>query len=447
MPREHVRMNRCRRAVVTLSALLTGCTTPNPRSCIDGFCSDQAFPFCDVDGSFEGSPLTCIAVDCEPRAFERCRADEEIVCNATGDDYDIASCAFGCNESRGGCNPCMEGSADCGTRIIPKYLPDICEQLATEPELRISDITFDTDLDINCNGGVVAQTTGPALCVVRYGSITLERDQTMRVTGDRALALVADNELTIDGTLDVSADGPLNGPGGGTVLSHDTAPPPGSGGGGAGAQTAGGAGGSANADGGAFNGGPPTTHPALLTELIGGPRPNMFAGGGGAFTAISCRGRVSILGVIDAGGGGGSGGYESFYTDYAATGGGAGGTVVLQGMRVEVSGEVYANGGGGGAGKFSPALAGRSGADGTRSALAAAPGGVAEAGAGSGGAGGRRGALPEPGRKHTAGNTTSGAGGGSVGFLLTYTPAGVTPVLPPVTASPAFEPNQVIPTR
>ena len=72
------------------------CTTPNPRSCIDGTCTSEEFPFCDVDGSFAGQPQTCITVACTANEFASCRGDEALSCNATGNDYESTSCPLGC---------------------------------------------------------------------------------------------------------------------------------------------------------------------------------------------------------------------------------------------------------------------------------------------------------------------------------------------------------------
>jgi hypothetical protein len=212
-------------------ALAAGCgTVANPASCADGFCHDPAFPFCDVDGTIGGgSRLTCIAVACTPRELAACRGDEAIVCNATGDDYDVAHCEGGCSAEGGGCKP---------THIIPKYLPTVCDQPAAAPALTIAEsTTLDTSDDASCNGGVVGQVHGPDICVVRYGQITIERNKTLAVTGRRALALVADRALTIDGILDVSANGFTNGPGGGTTLSGRGGALSSGGGGGAGFRT------------------------------------------------------------------------------------------------------------------------------------------------------------------------------------------------------------------
>lgn len=431
------------------AVLAAGCTTvPNPASCADGFCHDPALPFCDVDGTLGGGQrLTCIAVDCAPLAFEACRGDEAIVCNATGDDYDVTHCEGGCSAEAGGCKP---------TRIIPRYLPTACDHLATEPELTISEsLTLNTDVDANCNGGVFDQLNGPDICVLRYAKITIARNRALAVSGGRALALVADQSLTIDGILDVSASGPINGPGGGLTKSPNTHAYSPFGGGGAGFKTAGGAGGSHTADGGALNGGAPATDPAHLVDLVGGVQSMDWSSGlgfwspggaGGAATVISCRGTVSVFGLVDVGGGGGRGAFGDFFENLVpASGGGSGGNVVLQGMIVVVTGYMFANGGGGGAGMTS--VGARAGADGTRSDSESAPGGARQLFEGAGGAGGREGATPGPGEKPLNDYFTAGAGGGSTGFFQTYTPAGVTPTLTPAAVSPAFQPNRTVETR
>lgn len=425
---------------------VAGCTTEsNPRSCVDGFCHDPALPFCDVDGTIAGGQrLTCIPVACTPLEFATCRGDEAIVCNATGDDYDVTHCEGGCDAAEGGCAP---------THIIPKYLPTVCDQLATEPELVVSEsMTLDTRIEANCTGGVVTQINGPSICVVHYGTITIATNKTLIVIG-RALALIADQALTIDGILDVSANGLLSGPGGGLISPNTNAGanwPAAIGG--AGFQTAGGAGGTANADGGAFNGGPMQMDPAERVTLVGGSRSTPVfleqpGGGGGAATLVSCRAVVSMSGIIDAGGGGGAAGIDfGSGVGGAASGGGSGGYVVFQGMAVSVTGQVFANGGGGGAGS-APGLTAAPGDDGIRSDSISAPGGASQSGEGAGGAGGRIGTVPGPGKKPATAGRGAGAGGGSTGFFQTYTPEGVTPMLMPVAASPAFQPNRTIPTR
>jgi len=93
------------RAGLLVSLVLVGCTTPNPRSCKDGLCTDQRFPFCDVDGSLAGTPEACIEVSCTPGEFVACRADTALRCNGTGNDYDLLQCERGCDDVSG-CRGC-----------------------------------------------------------------------------------------------------------------------------------------------------------------------------------------------------------------------------------------------------------------------------------------------------------------------------------------------------
>ena len=427
---------------VLVLVLAMGCSTkPNPKSCLDNHCSDPELPFCDVDGSVGGEPNTCIAVDCMPGAFEKCERDKSLVCNTRGDNFELAECEFGCSGEAAGCNACNTPACENETHIIPKYLPDVCAQLAGAPALTISaNTSLDTSNAIVCSS-VVTQTGAPDICVLHYGKITIDAVQTYTITGSRVLALVADRELVIDGTLDVSGTADANGPGGGFIKSGTGQT---NAGGGAGYRHMGGAGATTTTNGGANNGGAAGTNPLQLTQLFGGSQAtrgsdgNAPGGGGGGLTLISCRDRVSIVGIVDAGGGGGFGdAFVQANYRYAA-GGGSGGTVVLQGMNLSVSGGIFANGGGGGGGGGPGGL----GADGPRSMLNALGGTPNINGGGFGGSGGNAN-QPSIGAASTAG---AGAGGGSAGFILTYTPQGVIPAIGDTT-SPAYEPNGIVPTN
>ena len=474
-----------------LACCLAGCTKANPSAtCADGLCSDAQFPFCDVNGAIDGEPNSCISVSCIPSEFATCDGDNAITCNASGDNYDVGGCNHGCSANNNGCNECTAGDTQCGDGVVqtcgedgrwatsdtcasscsstpiahcayisPRYLPDICDSPAPPDTFDVSQSgTLDTDLNINCNGGIVAQASGPAICVVRHKVISIEHDAELTVgssanqngTGGRALAFVADNAVTIDGVVNVGAAGSTSGPGGGTVSSGQTTDLT-VGKGGAGFKTPGGAGGTSTIDGGANDGGDQAQDPALLTVLLGGP--GNVGGGGGALTIIACRGTVLVSGTIDAHGGGGTGAFHfGSPTPFPGGGGGAGGYVVLQGVSVMVTGQVYANGGGGGAGGLTnvDGTPSQNGLDGFRSDTVAATGGTPQSGAGGGGDGGVKGAVaknPGSGKHPTASGDTPGGGGGSVGFFQSYTPAGVTPTLTPSHASPAFQPNATIPTR
>ncbi len=435
---------RCMRFLWALSVFSwAACTEPNPASCLDNFCSDPALPFCDVDGSIEGVPNTCIAVACTANEFKECQADRALVCNETGDSFELVDCEFGCGDD--GCLPC--NTTDCEQHLVPKYLPTICDGVVSTEFAVAADLAINTSDDANCTS-IVAQPTGPEICVIHHDSITIEENRTLRVTGTRAIAMVADHRFVLGGLLDASGDGQLtNGPGGGFKKSGG-----GQGaGGGAGNRTRGGDGGNATTAGGALNGGAPEPNPATLSELFGGPQinkanPGAFPGAsGGAVTLICCRCTLSVMGTIDVGGGGGSQGATSGTVTMVLNppgGGGSGGNVVLQGLQVEVEGQLFSNGGGGGGGGNGFGDLGTAGENGPRSTMCAA-GGTSQ----MGGIGGRGGCVTDPFDGSAAPNGRAGAGGGSTGFLLTYTPEGVVPILNPFAVSPMFEPNGVVGTN
>jgi hypothetical protein len=454
----------CMRFAFLLIVFAAGCgERRNPDKCLDGHCPDQSKPFCDESGEIGGEPGACVAVECSPGEFAACREDRALLCNAAGNNYEVVDCEFGCSDASGGCNAC--NTSDCERHIIPKYLPNVCNQLADgalQGAFEISaSATLDTNVDPNCTS-VVAQADGPEICVVHAGSITIKPNQTLTIIGPRAIALVADRVLDVSGVLDVSADVEANGPGGGTARSGSNAIYPNAGGG-AGYRTNGGnggIGGESPQSGGALNGGSPGSNPVAITQLLGGrrtqdapPETGISGGAGGAATLISCRDTVDVSGIIDAGGGGGHSAFypgDQFADLRQGAGGGSGGTVVLQGMMVRVTGQLFANGGGGGSGGLivpgSPQAS--PGADGTRSTMPAS-GGVSTSTHGNGGAGGAIGVLPGNGSAPAIAGVfaDAGAGGGSVGFLLTYTPENVAPMLVPQAVSPGFEPNETVGTN
>jgi hypothetical protein len=88
-----------------------GCTKPNPaKTCVEGVCTEDRFPFCDVTGEYGGKPNECIAVTCTANEFAGCRENEAIACNATGDDYDVTQCAMGCSAGAAGCKQCTDNA-------------------------------------------------------------------------------------------------------------------------------------------------------------------------------------------------------------------------------------------------------------------------------------------------------------------------------------------------
>jgi hypothetical protein len=473
--------------VAALLALAGGCNEHAPSSCTVHCTSDADCPGEQTCGEL-GLCTSGEACPCTAGEFLGCADDTTArFCNATANGVEMQSCGVpGCNADAGRCNLCVAGTATCNAdstalercgddglvasteactlgcvagdatvaphcgHIAPLFVPDVCDSPATEPELIVpADTMIDTSTDATCNGGIVTQTMGPEICVIRYAKIDL-RAGTVRVRGQRALALVADDALLVQGTLDVSADGATNGPGGGPYgsgLPAETA----SGGGGAGFLLGGANGGSAEVVGGRQNsGGSPLDPLAPSIRLIGGPAAvtkssvtTLFpdgGGGGGAVTLVSCRGTVSVSGVIDAGGGGGQGGRDmnilAGSTNYAGgAGGGAGGAVMLQGIEVRVTGLVVANGGGGGGGCSTDNCSGNAGQDGPRS-LVQAQGGAAKDQGGGGGAGG---AQLGPGGGGPS-YISPGGGGGSPGWLRALIPSGGSVTITS-TSSPSFQAN------
>ncbi len=470
--------------IVGLALLpIVACVKPNPRVCGDDLsCPDPSLPFCDLDGAIDGTMGTCIAVACSAGEFAVCRGENQAIgCDSTGMNYELSTCEHACGTM--GCNKCEPNTQRCNGAtlescdsdgqirtetcaascvdgplahcafLVPRYLPEICAIAATTDLVISSDTTLDSKLPANCNGGIVPQNAGePGICVVRYRSIEVQAGKRLLFaktdsvnTETNVVALVADESLRIDGIVDVSATGQLNGAGGGYALSGGSNFPT-VGGGGAGFITPGAPGGTTSTDGGTSNGGVASTSPSILNSLVGGPHSGS-AGGGGGLTLIACRGSVSISGAITAGGGGGNGGIHSFLGDSGGGGGGAGGVVTLQGISVQVTGGLFANGGGGGNGKPVPNTAtGGGGQDGLTSATPAHGGGTAFNGEGSGGDGGYT-FAPKQGLKSTLAGATPGGGGGSVGYLQAFTPAGTLPTLTPSSVSPAFSPSGTLQTR
>jgi hypothetical protein len=99
---------------VLVALLCCACSEPNPKSCLDGTCTDPAFPFCDVDGAVHGVAGECIAVSCIAGELAACRTDQAIECNSTGTNYELVECLRGCDRAAHGCKECND-STECTT--------------------------------------------------------------------------------------------------------------------------------------------------------------------------------------------------------------------------------------------------------------------------------------------------------------------------------------------
>ena len=288
---------------------------------------------------------------------------------------------------------------------------------------------------------VVTQSDGSELAVLVVDALEVSTGVTLTVVGVRPLALVAADDVVINGTLDLSgASGSANGdstssvaggaagPGGGDggrgsnrTYSGDTDGSGvghgliawegvhyGNGGGGAGAcwgggggagdrptvaggdgtATAGGARGYGGGDGGRGGEGGPPTLPDVVAGGAGGAGGvsdtdrgpsggDGGGGGGGGGLQFSSLGDVVVAGVIDATGGPGGDAYGG------GGGSGAGGTVFLEGASVDVSGRIDLSGGRGGYGVQSTTNGGAGGSGATPQGR----GGTAQGGGGGGAVG------------------------------------------------------------
>ena len=297
------------------------------------------------------APTTTDATTCTAGAFLSCSGDDAIACNATGDGTVSTSCnGFGCDATAGRCNACTPSTVACqgdslvtcgadgsvtGTPVScalgcdgsgatpacnvlepPNLAAATCDTDGTK-DLAIATGTVAMDTGGACDA-VVNQSGGPAICVMKYAHVGIASGATLRVTGTRALAIVATATLTVDGTIDASADAAngtiaaVAGPGA-PLTAGDGAAPTGSGstsmGGGGGGGAAKGAAGSSVTSGGGGAGGA-ITGAASLVPLVAGSSGGANGGaggsvangglGGGGLELVSCGAlTISATAVID----------------------------------------------------------------------------------------------------------------------------------------------------
>ncbi|HEX7841963.1 MAG TPA: hypothetical protein VF469_31045, partial [Kofleriaceae bacterium] len=222
--------------------------------------------------------------------------------------------------------------------------------------------TSDTSSSTKCLPATAYVTTpaGLDVCVVAAQTITIPGGNKVSVTGRKRLVLLANDTLTISGTLDVASHrNGLRGP------AADTGPCPtnftdpttvGQGGGGWGG-TFGQPGNNGGSTPGGGIGGIPGA--ALTINTLGGGCPggngagsNGGPGGPGGGAVVMLAGQtITISGVVNASGAGGSGGGRSSASAGAGGGGGGtGGMIALEAPSVKLPGQCFANGGAGGEG-------------------------------------------------------------------------------------------------
>lgn len=266
------------------------------------------------------APTVPVGNPCDPAApvcpsGQACLAsDNGYVCSLGGGGGADAATDAGSD------GPTTDGNALCfGTGTVR----DICVAATPTNTLTISSVvTIDTAMvgGANCTT-IVAQPSGPSLCVVAAGSIAITPSGVLGARGANPLVLLAEDSIDIAGTLDVSSHrmnnvmgaGARATCGGGVNGATANAPPQGGGGGAGGSFAGAGAAGGQGRTGTA--GGTPTnaSAPAVLTGGCAGGN-----GGAGGNNGGGQGGRGFATGMNPGAGGNGS-------NDFCGGGGGGGG--------------------------------------------------------------------------------------------------------------------------
>jgi len=276
------------------------------------------------------------------------------------------------------------------------------------------------------------QIAGPTIGVLQLRRFHLRQGVVLSVYGGCALAIVADGEVEVAGTVDLR--GGLNSPympGPGGLQGGFVAPAAGCGAGGAGQAGLGGGGGGGHAaqGGGGGLGGQGGAVCGDDSQLAGGSgggsgtcakapcEAGHGGGGGGALVLVSGeRIRVKAGAGINAGGGGGEGGKVG---QVGGGGGGAGGVVVLEAPEHDLDPTaILALGGGGGGALGTGNASDARGASGLLG-VEAAPGGAGKADGGVGSS-----AAVSAGSPGAGDQNGGGGGGGAAGRVRINSSAG-----------------------
>ncbi|MBN2357920.1 MAG: hypothetical protein JXR83_00605 [Deltaproteobacteria bacterium] len=373
------------------------------RGAVDGASADVA---ADLDASGGDSAIPDGAL---PDTFVPCSAgarrcvDSRTLAICDREPYEtIYPCATSCDVATAWCWIFAPSNIPPGQRALALPAPAGALDLAIT-----SDTVIDTDHftigPVNVSHWVVTQTEpAPEIAVFKMNSFAVAPGVTVRVVGQRALAIAAATDVAIDGIIDLSATGTLDhgvtptstllhplqnmeiggpggfnggakgepghGPCGGGIGQGTTAGFLTSGSGGGGHGGAGGAGGRLYRPDHAteFEGGTGGAGDCVNAELVpllggsGGGGQNVIeeendgngdwagpGGGGGGAIQISAGATVAIAGTAKIIAGGGGGGVTG---NGGGAGGGAGGAILLEAPVVTLaSGAVLAANGGGGA--------------------------------------------------------------------------------------------------
>ncbi len=353
----------------------------------------------------------------------KCNGDNSMKCQ--GNKYVMhQKCAMDCHATSGKCNSFQTVNS------ASSYWPKATGKWKITGTVKLN--TTSGKFTPAQPGSAVTVLAGTKVRVLTVESMEIPTGAALKVSGSLPLLIVASDVVTITGTLDVSADGTVPGPGGAD-------------GGGSGKGGEGCGGGQASAilsgyggNGGSYGGkggmGNATTPKAACgqvcpTPLVGGSGGGDGDGisgtggaGGGALQITAAR-SISISGKINAGGGAGQGGDMPSGN---GGGGGSGGALILEAPSVKIDGVAAANGGGGGGAASVVVNDGGNGQDGAASTLAAGGGkeGVGTF-AGKGGKGSSQTSVNGGDSPVSPLYLASGGGGGGAGRLCVRTKDGL----------------------
>jgi hypothetical protein len=451
---------------VVLAGSVAGCTVKDPLYCDlpDHPCIDPTRPYCDESAAFpasEGIAKTCIPspfdapppVDAAPDAPYACTPNTQVcasgafvACDGTGHIINTLACGpLGCSASGDACLDIDPTNALAAQLDLAPSGPAVALTGMASIDTDKATVTDGSGATVSVPTAEITQGANlPAIRVFRVKSLTVE---SLRAVGTDALAIVADGDVIISGTIDVSARlapplyTPASGPGGVPSTNSCTGQygTGGGGGGGGGRWFIGGVGGKGGGAGAGGSGSTLTTpHGApLLGGCFGGggasPNPSMGGGGGGAIQ-ITSRTRILLQASARANAGGG-GAQNLASMGVGGGGGGSGGLILLEAPAVDVSSStvVLAARGGGGASSSGQTTANPAGAgsDGDANPSTSQPAGGMCSVCASGGAGGQLLWTPSSSTQQVPGtgapgSVCGGGGGGGAGLVVVKTATGTT---------------------
>lgn len=427
------------------------------------YCSGSTAITCGADGQ-PGQMQNCGAAGCQGGVCNSCtpntttcQGDTLVVCNSGGTVASTTSCSLGCSTS---------GATHCKA-LVPSF--GVPAPSGTLPNLAITDnatldITNCATLSVLLTIGTttaavpagqvsnIAQTNGPPICVVKYGTIAINDPYTLTVTNNattgQALSLEATGNFDITGKIVFTNAAPGRSPGtdapilGTNANGKNTA----AGAGGGGAARAGGKGGdciACNNGTDATGGAGGAAIASFATVLSGGSKGGSVVdnagaamapgglGGGGLQLVSLTRVTLAASAVINLNGGAGTGpGLTG--CQLCAGAGGSGGALVVEAPAVDISAGAItaANGGGGAAGDYYTMFSGGTlhyfhynGQPGQLSTTRAAGGDIPNVSTGDGGYEANGTASPSAdGQPSDMGAATygGGGGGGASGWIILH---------------------------